>query len=349
MNSSDYKLKRLSDNTEIAVLPRMVLGRLDECDLQLAVGGASRRHAVLSIEAGQLWLEDLKSANGTFVNEQRVDGRLQLQSGDHLRIDVEEFLILMPMDSAATIMKKVEPVSPPPIPTPIAQPIPEPGLAPQPEIKQPIASEPKTAVVQAEEKNNPNATLPGAWASGDNVVDGEGRTSFIARKDLQGELESAGLGNSQQIKVNVPTLLIHTGIHSGLRFEMSPDATSRAEWSVGSVPGRSILLTDTGVSALHAVISVEGSRWKLVDKMSANGTFVNGRSAPSTYLSPGDQISFGPVQCAFFAPVAVRREEPQPAQVANKKSTGNNKTLLIAALSFGITLLVLGVFLMIRK
>jgi len=349
MNSSDYKLKRLSDSTEIAVLPRMVLGRLDECDLQLAVGGASRRHAVLSIEAGQLWLEDLNSANGTFINEQRVNGRIQLQSGDRLRIDVEEFLIHMPIDTAATIMKKVEPLSPASIPTPVAVSIPEPRLPPQPEVPQPGVVEPKTSVVQAEEKSNPNATLPGAWASGDNVVDGEGRTSFIARKDLQGELDSAGLGNSQQIKVDVPTLLVNTGNHSGLRFEMSPEATSRAEWSVGSVPGRSILLTDTGVSALHAVISAEGSRWKLVDKMSANGTFVNGRSAPSTYLSPGDQISFGPVQCAFLAPAAVRREEPQLAQVANTKPSGNNKTLLIAAISFGITLLVLGVFLLVRK
>jgi pSer/pThr/pTyr-binding forkhead associated (FHA) protein len=348
MNASDYKLKRLSDNTEIAVLPRMVLGRLDECDLQLALGGASRRHAVLSIEAGLLWLEDLKSANGTFINEQRVEGKIQLQPGDRLRIDVEEFLILMPMESAATIMKKVEPLLPP-MPTPIVDPVPEPKPVPAPEIMELITPKPKADVVQAEEKSNPNATLPGAWASGDQVADGEGRTSFIARKDLQGELESAGLGNSQQLKVEVPTLLIHTGIHSGLRFEMSPEDTSRAEWSIGSVPGRSILLTDTGVSALHAVITAEGSRWKLVDKMSANGTFVNGRSAPSTYLSSGDQISFGPVQCAFFAPVALRREEAPTVQVAKIKPASNNKTLLIAALSFGITLLVLGVFLMIRK
>ena len=319
MTDTNYKLKRTSDSTEIAVLPKMIIGRLDECEVQLMAGGASRRHAILTVEAGELWLEDLKSANGTFVNEQRLDGKIKLNHNDRIRIDVEEFLIVGALpDVAATIMKKIEPAKP--------------------------------EVVAADDKNMPNANLPGAWASSDNAGDDmQGRTAFMARDDLQGELASLGAAHSQQtIHVAIPTLLVNSGSQTGRRFEMHPDSTSRAEWSVGSDPGRSIMLTDSGVSALHAVLSVEGMRWKLVDKMSANGTFVNGRSAPSIYLSPGDQISFGPVKCVFLAPESVQRTLAAATQVVETAPAKSNKSLIIAAVSFGVTLLVLGAYLMLR-
>jgi len=332
MSAPSYKLKRIADNRDIALSPRMVIGRLEECELQLTASGASRRHAVLTLEGDDLWLEDLKSANGTFINEQKLEGKAKLNIGDRFRIDAEEFLVEAPPDVAATVMKKFEPVMPPP--------------EEKPEPKKEAAAL-KTDAVQVAENSNPN--LPGAWASGDNVgSDGEGRTAFIARKDLQGELESLGAAQLMQMKVEVPTLMVQNGIHAGMRFEMHPEQTSRAEWSVGSDPGRSVLLTDSGVSALHAVIAVEGARWKLVDKMSANGTFVNGRSAPSIYLTPGDQIAFGPVKCAFLAPV-VEQVEIQQVDVMDDASSGKNRNLIIAAASFGVTLLLLGLYLAMRN
>ena len=44
---------------------------------------------------------------------------------------------------------------------------------------------------------------------------------------------------------------------------------------------------DSGVSALHAKIANEGERWKVIDQMSANGTFVNGKRANVSYLVVG--------------------------------------------------------------
>jgi len=332
----DYRLKRLADNREVALLPRMVIGRLEECELQLMASGASRRHAVLTVEAGELWLEDLKSANGTFINEQKLEGKAKLSAGDRFRIDVEEFLIEAPVEIAATVMKKFEPAA---FMLPVEEKL---------EQKKQSAVV-KTDAVQVVEDSNAAANLPGAWASGDNAgSDSEGRTAFIARKDLQGGLESLGVAQLLQMKVEVPTLVVQTGIHTGMRFEMHPEQTSRAEWSVGSDPGRSVLLTDSGVSALHAVIAVEGSRWKLVDKMSANGTFVNGRSAPSIYLTPGDQIAFGPIKCAFLAPV-IKQAEIQQVEMMNTESSGKNRNLIIAAVSFGVTLLMLGLYLALRS
>ena len=45
----------------------------------------SRRHAILSVQGGQLWLEDI-SLNGTRVNGERVFGQTALRPGDHVEI-----------------------------------------------------------------------------------------------------------------------------------------------------------------------------------------------------------------------------------------------------------------------
>jgi diguanylate cyclase (GGDEF)-like protein len=61
-----------------------VVGR-ENADLVIPRSAVSRQHSTLSIDdAGEWWLADLGSTNGTFVNEERVDRR-QLADGDQIR------------------------------------------------------------------------------------------------------------------------------------------------------------------------------------------------------------------------------------------------------------------------
>lgn len=50
--------------------------------------GVSRRHARISIKGDAAFVEDLESANGTFINDQRVQPRTpqQLKTSDELRL-----------------------------------------------------------------------------------------------------------------------------------------------------------------------------------------------------------------------------------------------------------------------
>lgn len=49
----------------------------------------SRQHAVIQRRNGQFFVTDLGSTNGTFVNEKRISGTVQLQDGDNIRyVDV---------------------------------------------------------------------------------------------------------------------------------------------------------------------------------------------------------------------------------------------------------------------
>lgn len=43
---------------------------------------ASRRHACVHVEGGDVWIEDLGSTNGTFVNGHRIGGKVLLNRGD---------------------------------------------------------------------------------------------------------------------------------------------------------------------------------------------------------------------------------------------------------------------------
>lgn len=63
----------------------VVLGRAQECDVRLADGNVSRRHAELRQEDATYWLVDLGSTNGTLLNDEPVQ-RAKLSDGDRITL-----------------------------------------------------------------------------------------------------------------------------------------------------------------------------------------------------------------------------------------------------------------------
>jgi diguanylate cyclase (GGDEF)-like protein len=61
------------------------IGRADDCGIVLSSKDVSRRHAVITNEGSQYFVEDLDSTNGTFVNGQRVT-KAALQPGDEISV-----------------------------------------------------------------------------------------------------------------------------------------------------------------------------------------------------------------------------------------------------------------------
>lgn len=62
------------------------VGRHPESDVFLDDITVSRHHAKFIREGGALYLEDLGSLNGTYVNKQVVEERIQLRQGDEIQI-----------------------------------------------------------------------------------------------------------------------------------------------------------------------------------------------------------------------------------------------------------------------
>ena len=65
---------------------RIVIGRDPECDVRLDSHHVSRFHAAVEVVGDRVLVEDLGSKNGTFVNDQRLEHRSRLVSGDSIRI-----------------------------------------------------------------------------------------------------------------------------------------------------------------------------------------------------------------------------------------------------------------------
>lgn len=64
----------------------ILIGRADDSTLVLTDDFASSRHARLTNRGGQWYVEDLGSTNGTYLDQQRVQGPLLVNPGVPIRI-----------------------------------------------------------------------------------------------------------------------------------------------------------------------------------------------------------------------------------------------------------------------
>jgi predicted component of type VI protein secretion system len=79
-----------------------VIGRSPEAELRIDDSQVSRRHASVSPAAdGSAIVEDLGSANGTFINHNQVQGPERLDPGDELLIGVSVILLRSSQQVAA--------------------------------------------------------------------------------------------------------------------------------------------------------------------------------------------------------------------------------------------------------
>ena len=74
---------------------RTIVGREPGCDLLIDRDTCSRRHAELLIEGDHLRVTDLGSANGTFLNGEKIE-QANARPGDVLRFDKQQFIVVGP-------------------------------------------------------------------------------------------------------------------------------------------------------------------------------------------------------------------------------------------------------------
>lgn len=84
MNVKLIMFKRDGQRKEFPITQKVtVLGRGEECGLRLPLPAVSRKHCEIHQTADSLKVRDLASANGTYVNNKRVNETL-LVAGDRL-------------------------------------------------------------------------------------------------------------------------------------------------------------------------------------------------------------------------------------------------------------------------
>lgn len=115
---TEWALKALQTglkNSHFPLKPVTVVGRAKECDISLAMAHLSRRHAQLVVKDNALYVKDLDSANGTYLNGKRIK-QSRVQRGDELRFDTLTFGVIGPAEDLdkTTIRPAVSLVKNPP-------------------------------------------------------------------------------------------------------------------------------------------------------------------------------------------------------------------------------------------
>jgi pSer/pThr/pTyr-binding forkhead associated (FHA) protein len=223
---SDWALSSQSDllaGQFFTLQPVTVIGRGTECDVKIDDAMLSRRHAQLTIDGEVLRVRDMGSANGIYVNEERVD-QATLRPGDKLRLGSRSFMVVGPAsarhgaggDEDPTVMS---------------------GLA-----------------VRAASRQ-----------------DGGPRTEILPSSGLRAYLveQTSILGAPARLTLQGP------------RFRLGRDEEN------------DIVIPDSSISRVHAMLTPVAGAWSIQDTQSSNGVLVNGKRVKTTTLRNGDEIRLG--------------------------------------------------------
>jgi pSer/pThr/pTyr-binding forkhead associated (FHA) protein len=311
---------------------------------------ASRRHAKLTLSNGVLRVEDLNSANGTFVNGEKVVTAV-IKDGDIVRFDMQEFTVIGSKDAAKTMLrpaakpkkaikkaprrkspaeksspKKVAakktprkkvvaeealpiespPVEPPSVAPPSVAPpsVAPPSVAP-PSVAPPLVELPSveptaaaTPAIESQSEERPAGVddlIGEATGSALNPRMTQQATRKVESDDLHKLLAEQGATRimSDVARVKTPSLVGTTGAWSGKIIDLNRDVMT-----IGRT-GVDIPLDEPSVSTKHAQIIKLDDQWKVVDLMSANGVFVNGKKTQASFLKSGDIVRFGRLELQF--------------------------------------------------
>ncbi|MDQ4097995.1 MAG: FHA domain-containing protein, partial [Actinomycetota bacterium] len=129
--------------------PEMVVGRRSDTDIVLEDDYVSRRHAVLRTRPDGVWVEDLGSTGGTFVDGQQISAPTRLSDGSVVRFGSVDAVFRAGVPDAA-------PAPPPPPPPPSPSPPPPPAPpAPVPAAGRSVARGGSIICLECGTKNPP--------------------------------------------------------------------------------------------------------------------------------------------------------------------------------------------------
>lgn len=107
----------------------------------------------------------------------------------------------------------------------------------------------------------------------------------------------------------IPALVATTKPHVGEQFVLEAGKNT-----IGRGNGNTVTIYDPAASAVHAQITLQAGKWKILNLLSSNGTIVNGEKVSDRELSFGDKIRVGHTEFLFTLldadDVQVKTEKP---------------------------------------
>ena len=93
---------------EISIDRDMLVGRHQTADILLQQSEISRKHAAFLLKEHALWLQDLGSSNGTYVNDVQIAAETLLKQGDIVQFASLKFSVFEPAKALEDVVESVE-------------------------------------------------------------------------------------------------------------------------------------------------------------------------------------------------------------------------------------------------
>ncbi len=282
------------------------IGRLESNTIRLNERNVSRQHARLVAESGVVFVEDLDSYNGLWVNGDRIKGRHEIRSGDlvrvgdfHLELRGEGLAQRSEETTQRTMVPEAEvtkteirmPAEPQPSASGMGQSVSivraeQPPPSPQRVVQEPEVHE-ATSIIRMDA---PELRAPRSRAA--SIAGGKAKLVCVSTK------------------------------FAGRDFEIG-----KTEVIIGRTSENDIAIDHRSVSRHHAKITFTNRRYLLVDLQSANGTLVNGEAYAQTELKQGDLIELGHVKLRFVPPGGSYKltSEEQASVAASSRGRGDDE------------------------
>ncbi|MCG8317589.1 MAG: FHA domain-containing protein [Pseudomonadales bacterium] len=298
--SSHLMLRSEKSEQGLTLAGEMLVGREVECQVQLDSGHISRYHAKISVSPNGIFVEDLKSTNGTFVNGRRIRARERIGLGDEVAFHELKFRIVSEEsgDEDATLMGGEQNTE-----TPV-------DITPSPTDTNPQL---KAANVTLEAPSNePSATTrpaPEALRKPQLVHEQGENTQLLSATHLNRLVTRSQHAQKDVKSGSGARILIMTAPLRGKHYALE-DAPMGTEWLIGRDDEADIQLNDKTISARHAKLGKVPNGYLLTAVEAKNGMIINGQSETRYFLSHGDRVQLGRIEIMFKNDRAV----PQPVE-----------------------------------
>jgi pSer/pThr/pTyr-binding forkhead associated (FHA) protein len=306
-----------SEGNTFEVNDKVNIGRGEDNEVCIDDARISRHHAKLFLNDEQLFVEDLNSTNGCYVNDNKVDGKASIVSGDKLSFDNHHFTATGP--KLAMNEKTVVSVSP--------------LRMDQKQMEQSARELQKTNSVQAHVFEQ---AIPNSWVE---QPCGEG-TQLLSVGDIkEGSASDFVKNNSRQqprLSDSAHLILMSNGLAQEV-IELTADQ-DRGLWEIGREQHCQVQIDDPSISSKHAQIIFKSGRWSIANLLSTNGIEHNGERKLSAFLSDGDHLRLGIQHLMFFSDIHSNTATSSPP---NDSVTNNRIKYLSAALV--VVIFVLGI------
>jgi len=256
-------------------LKRMIItiGRDEANEIWLDDEMASRYHAELVWQEGNIFLTDCESLNGVFLNGQRIRQSVSLASNDVLEIGSHRFAFFLESEPRKQLDDSDDPLIHHKWRSALDSLTAGSDILPatRPLSDRPIEEDPPASVEEEDEEKT------------------------LRKSDLKQTEEVDRAASLLLLPATAGALVIRSGSKAGQCFRLS-----RPVLTVGRGIESDVIINDASISRRHVQFSRRDDGDYIQDLASRNGTTVNGEAVTSaTLLQPGDMIEMGNIRLEY--------------------------------------------------